>query len=68
MLVQRSWQIRNAYIPIDFLNKIVWLIIPLVLKYSNQQQVCMILIKLTLVSHYSKADRYLKITWYAVIR
>ncbi len=46
MLEQRSWQIRNAYIPIDFLDKIVWLMIPLVLKYNNQQQVCMILIKL----------------------
>ena len=46
MLEQRSWHIRNAYIPIDFLNKIVWLIIPLVLKYNNQQQVCMILNKL----------------------
>ena len=46
MLEQRSRQIRNAYIPIDFLNKIVWLIIPLVLKYNNQQQVYMILITL----------------------
>ena len=43
---QRSRQIRNAYITIDFLNKIVWLIIPIVLKYNNQQQVYMILIKL----------------------
>ncbi len=46
MLEQRSRQIRSAYIPIDFLNKIVWLIIPLVLKYNNQQQVYIILIKL----------------------
>ena len=38
-------QIRNAYIPIYFLNKI-WLIIPLLLKYNNQQQVYMILFKL----------------------
>ena len=43
---QSSRQIRNAYILIDFLNKIVWFLIPLVLKYNNQQQVYMILIKL----------------------
>ena len=36
MLDQRSRQIRNANIRIDFLNKIVWLKIPLVLKYNNQ--------------------------------
>ena len=41
---QRSRQIRNAHIRMDFLNKLVWLIIPLVLKYTNQQQVYMILI------------------------
>ena len=46
MLEQLSRQIRNAYISIYFLNKIVWLIIPLVLKYINQQQVYIILIKL----------------------
>ena len=46
MLEQRSQQIRNANIRIDFLNKIVWLIIPIVLKYTNQQQVYMILIML----------------------
>ena len=40
MLEERSRQIRNAHIRIDFLNKIVWLTIPLVLNYNNQQQVC----------------------------
>ena len=44
MLEERSRQIRNAHIWIDFLNKIVWLTIPLVLNYNNQQQVYMILI------------------------
>ena len=48
MLEQLSRQIRNAYIPIYFSNKIVWLIIPLVLKYNNQQQVYTILIKLNI--------------------
>ena len=44
MLEECSRQIRNAHIRIDFSNKIVWLTIPLVFNYNNQQQVYMILI------------------------
>ena len=44
MLEERSRQIRNAHIRIDVLNKRVWLTIPLVLNYNNQQQLILIIL------------------------